>query len=65
VSTRTLEILDSRLSDIRNAIMRKELDEDVGWDLRDELLELTQVVHILVAEGLARADSVPPANAVE
>jgi hypothetical protein len=41
--------LSQRCTDLRHAIMSKEMDADVGWDLRDELLELCAIVAALAA----------------
>jgi hypothetical protein len=35
------------LSDVRDSIMRKEYNEDVGWDLRDEVLAIVEAVREL------------------
>lgn len=40
------EIVEA-LDDLRDSIMRKELGDD-GWDLRDELLVMQQIISALV-----------------
>jgi hypothetical protein len=49
--------INQRLDDIRNAIMSKEIGDD-GWDLRDELLELLEIVAALAQPQLAAPETI-------
>lgn len=41
------DTLIEKLVDTRHAIMSKEIDADVGWDLRDEVIALQEVLSAL------------------